>query len=149
MTPKGGSGRYHGMAGNPRGESTDHRGGAYGTPSKRNRGRIRQSGRRHGRAHAVDPNDTPVHQLGVASPDWNIRPAWYEAVLLRKEVIQPHLPVRLPCYDFTPIADSTFDNFLPKRVGTLASGVSDSHGVTGGVYKARERIQRSVLTCVY
>ncbi|SVC93960.1 uncharacterized protein METZ01_LOCUS346814, partial [marine metagenome] len=97
MTPKGGSGRYHGMAGNPRGESTDHRGGAYGTPSKRNRGRIRQSGRRHGRAHAVDPNDTPVHQLGVASPDWNIRPAWYEAVLLRKEVIQPHLPVRLPC----------------------------------------------------
>ena len=33
---------------------------------------------------------------------------------------------------------------LPKRVSTLASGVSDSHGVTGGVYKARERIQRSV-----
>ena len=64
-------------------------------------------------------------------------------VLLRKEVIQPHLPVRLPCYDFTPIADSTFDNCLPK-VSTLASGISNSHGVTGGVYKARERIQRSV-----
>ncbi len=118
MTPKGGSGRYHGMAGNPRGESTDHRGGAYGTPSKRNRGRIRQSGRRHGRAHAVDPNDTPVHQLGVASPDWNIRPAWYEAVLLRKEVIQPHLPVRLPCYDFTPIANPTFGSSLSKSWAT-------------------------------
>ena len=64
-------------------------------------------------------------------------------LLLRKEVIQPHLPVRLPCYDFTPIADSTFDScFL--AVSALASGVSDSHGVTGGVYKARERIQRGV-----
>ena len=60
-----------------------------------------------------------------------------------KEVIQPHLPVRLPCYDFTPIAKPTFDNCL-LAVSTLASGVSDSHGVTGGVYKARERIQRSV-----
>ena len=64
-------------------------------------------------------------------------------VLLRKEVIQPHLPVRLPCYDFTPIAGSTLDNCFPK-VSALSLGVSDSHGVTGGVYKARERIQRSV-----
>ena len=38
-------------------------------------------------------------------------------VLLRKEVIQPHLPVRLPCYDFVPIADSTFDGSLPKGLG--------------------------------
>ena len=60
-----------------------------------------------------------------------------------KEVIQPHLPVRLPCYDFTPIADFTFDSCL-LAVSTLASGATDSHGVTGGVYKARERIQRSV-----
>ena len=36
-------------------------------------------------------------------------------VLLRKEVIQPHLPVRLPCYDFVPIADPTFDSSLPRR----------------------------------
>jgi hypothetical protein len=36
-------------------------------------------------------------------------------VLLRKEVIQPHLPVRLPCYDFVPIADPTFDSSLPSR----------------------------------
>ena len=65
------------------------------------------------------------------------------AMLLRKEVIQPHLPVRLPCYDFTPIANLTFDNCL-LAVGTLASGTTNSHGVTGGVYKARERIHRSV-----
>ena len=37
--------------------------------------------------------------------------------LLRKEVIQPHLPVRLPCYDFTPIANPTFDGSLPKGLG--------------------------------
>ena len=63
--------------------------------------------------------------------------------LLRKEVIQPHLPVRLPCYDFTPIADPTFDGSLP-RVGPPASGVTNFRGVTGGVYKARERIHRSI-----
>ena len=62
--------------------------------------------------------------------------------LLRKEVIQPHLPVRLPCYDFVLIAGPTFDSSLP-RVGPLASGVTDFHDVTGGVYKARERIHRS------
>ena len=39
-------------------------------------------------------------------------------VLHRKEVIQPHLPVRLPCYDFTPIADPTFDSSLPKGWAT-------------------------------
>src|SRR5215218_8322293 len=65
-------------------------------------------------------------------------------VLLRKEVIQPHLPVRLPCYDFVPIADPTFDRSLPPGVRPRASGVTDFHDVTGGVYKARERIHRSV-----
>src|SRR2546423_1006235 len=63
--------------------------------------------------------------------------------LLRKEVIQPHLPVRLPCYDFTPIADPTFDGSL-LAVGPPASGVTDFRGVTGGVYKARERIHPDV-----
>ena len=65
---------------------------------------------------------------------------------LRKEVIQPHLPVRLPCYDFTPITSPAFD-CCPAlaRVGPQASGVAGSHGVTGGVYKARERIHRGVL----
>ena len=65
-------------------------------------------------------------------------------VLLRKEVIQPHLPVRLPCYDFVPIASPTFDGSLPRGVGPPASGVTDFRDVTGGVYKARERIHRSV-----
>ena len=69
-------------------------------------------------------------------------------VLLRKEVIQPHLPIRLPCYDFTLITRPTFDCCL-LTVGSQASGVSDSHGVTGGVYKARERIHCSMLTCNY
>src|SRR4051812_29640635 len=63
-------------------------------------------------------------------------------VLLRKEVIQPHLPVRLPCYDFVPIADPAFDGSLPQGVGPPASGVTDFRDVTGGVYKARERIHR-------
>ena len=70
------------------------------------------------------------------------------SVLLRKEVIQPHLPIRLPCYDFTPVINPTFDSAL-LAVRLLASGVTDSHGVTGGVYKARERIHRSMLTCDY
>ena len=63
--------------------------------------------------------------------------------LLRKEVIQPHLPVRLPCYDFTPIANPTFDGSL-LAVRPPASGVANFRGVTGGVYKTRERIHRGV-----
>ena len=63
---------------------------------------------------------------------------------LRKEVIQPHLPIRLPCYDFTPVTSPAFGSSLPK-VGSLTSGVTDSHGVTGGVYKTRERIHRDIL----
>ena len=62
----------------------------------------------------------------------------------RKEVIQPHLPVRLPCYDFTPIINPTFDGCLPQGVSPPASGVADFRGVTGGVYKARERIHPGV-----
>ena len=68
--------------------------------------------------------------------------------LHRKEVIQPHLPIRLPCYDFTPIIAPTFDGWL-LAVTSPASGVNDFRGVTGGVYKARERIHRSMLTCDY
>ena len=65
-------------------------------------------------------------------------------VFLRKEVIQPHLPIRLPCYDFTPVIGPTFGSSL-LSVGSLTSGVTDSHGVTGGVYKTRERIHRGIL----
>ena len=68
--------------------------------------------------------------------------------ILRKEVIQPHLPIRLPCYDFTPVTRPAFDNCL-LAVNSLASGIPDSHGVTGGVYKTRERIHRSILICDY
>ncbi len=56
--------------------------------------------------------------------------------------------VRLPCYDFTPVIRPAFDgSFLAVR--SPASGISDSHGVTGGVYKTRERIHRSILICDY
>ena len=65
-------------------------------------------------------------------------------LLLRKEVIHPHVPVGIPCYDFTPIISPTLDSSL-LAVGPPASGVTDSHGVTGGVYKARERIHRGIL----
>ena len=65
-------------------------------------------------------------------------------LFLRKEVIQPHLPIRLPCYDFTPVIDPAFGSSL-LTVGSLTSGITDSHGVTGGVYKTRERIHRDIL----
>jgi hypothetical protein len=60
----------------------------------------------------------------------------------QKEVIQPHLPIRLPCYDFTPVIDHTVVVAL-LAVKLTTSGATNSHGVTGGVYKARERIHRS------
>ena len=65
-------------------------------------------------------------------------------VILRKEVIQPQVPLRLPCYDFTPVAELTVVRCLQK-VGARPSGKPNSHGVTGGVYKARERIHRVML----
>ncbi len=65
-----------------------------------------------------------------------------------KEVIQPQVPLRLPCYDFTPVIGHTVDG-VPLTVRLPASGATDSHGVTGGVYKARERIHRSMLICDY
>ena len=66
------------------------------------------------------------------------QPRWF----LRKEVIQPHLPVRLPCYDFVPVTSPTLGVCL-LAVGSTTLGVADFHDVTGGVYKARERIHRS------
>ena len=65
-----------------------------------------------------------------------------------KEVIQPHLPVRLPCYDLVPVTCLTLNSFFPK-VRTLSLGTADFHDLTGGVYKTRERIHRSVLTYDY
>jgi hypothetical protein len=75
-----------------------------------------------------------------------LRPARAGGRFLRKEVIQPQVPLRLPCYDFTPVADPTVDGCLRVApVSPPASGRANSHGVTGGVYKARERIHRGVL----
>jgi hypothetical protein len=65
-------------------------------------------------------------------------------VISRKEVIQPHLPIRLPCYDFTPVTNpAVVIALLAVRLTT--SGRTRSHGVTGGVYKTRERIHRDIL----
>ena len=63
-------------------------------------------------------------------------------------MIQPHRPIRLPGYDFTPSISPTFYVWL-LAVTSPASGVNDFRGVTGGVYKARERIHRSMLTGDY
>ncbi len=71
-----------------------------------------------------------------------------EDVCSLKEVIQPQVPLRLPCYDFTPVMNHTVDGALPK-VRTLVSGAAGFHGVTGGVYKTRERIHRSMLMSDY
>jgi hypothetical protein len=80
-------------------------------------------------------------EAGMASSERSAAPV---LVLPRKEVIQPQLPLRLPCYDFTPVTGPTFDGSLPKGVRPPASGVARFRGVTGGVYKARERIHRGV-----
>ncbi len=61
-----------------------------------------------------------------------------------KILSQPFVLVRLPCYDFTPVANPTFGSVL-LAVRLLTSGVTGSHGVTGGVYKTRERIHRGML----
>ena len=68
----------------------------------------------------------------------------FEQLVSRKEVIQPHLPIRLPCYDFTPVTNpAVVIALLAVRLTT--SGRTRSHGVTGGVYKTRERIHRDIL----
>ena len=60
--------------------------------------------------------------------------------LSRKEMFQPHLPVRLPCYDLAPVIGLTLNSASQQ----LSSGPPNSHGLTGGVYKVRERIHRAV-----
>ena len=61
-------------------------------------------------------------------------------ILSRKEVFQPHLPVRLPCYDLAPITSFALGRSFRSRT----SGTPGFHGLTGGVYKARERIHRAM-----
>jgi hypothetical protein len=82
----------------------------------------------------------------VVRPGLHADPAFTTSPLAfsRKEVIQPHLPIRLPCYDFTPVTNpAVVSALLTVRLPT--SGRTRSHGVTGGVYKTRERIHRDIL----
>ena len=75
---------------------------------------------------------------------WHTLSKNMDCILRRKEVIQPHLPVRLPCYDLVPITSLTLDGSIPQGVRPPASGAAHFHDLTGGVYKARERIHRDV-----
>jgi hypothetical protein len=83
-------------------------------------------------------------------PDWNqgcsaiAEGCACHAFSFRKEVIQPQVLLRLPCYDFTPIMNYTLDGCL-LAVGSPASSATHFRDVTGGVYKARERIHRGIL----
>ena len=92
----------------------------------------------HQHAHAK-PGTVPDAWAARRTP--SRRP---EKKLRRKEVIQPHLPVRLPCYDLVPITSLTLDGSIPQGVRPPASGATHFHDLTGGVYKARERIHRGV-----
>ena len=88
---------------------------------------------------------TSILPIPSLSAEIALRPKVAKAKgLLRKEVIQPQVPLRLPCYDFTPITSHTLGGSLPK-VGSPTSGSTSFRGVTGGVYKARERIHRGML----
>ena len=89
----------------------------------------------------LPPGD--IYRTG-SCPPFELKFVSLRTYLPRKEVIQPHLPVRLPCYDFTPLTLHTF-GASPLSVGPATSGADDSGGVTGGVYKARERIHRGML----
>jgi hypothetical protein len=84
------------------------------------------------------PTPLDTIDLGV-----DVQPEGFRSRLPRKEVIQPQLPLQLPCYDFVPVTNPTLDGCL-LAVSAPASGVTSSHDVTGGVYKTRERIQRTI-----
>ena len=79
-----------------------------------------------------------MHEQGAS-----LNTGYRKSVFSLKEVIQPQVPLQLPCYDFTPVMNHTVATALPK-VRLAASGAAHSHGVTGGVYKARERIHRDM-----
>jgi hypothetical protein len=66
-------------------------------------------------------------------------------ILHRKEVIQPQVPLRLPCYDFIPVTSLALGRCLSaSRINSRTSGETSFHDVTGGVYKTRERIHGTV-----
>ena len=103
------------------------------------------------KVRGCDPGDRVLRGIILADiyrtgscPLFELKFVSLRTYLPRKEVIQPHVPVRLPCYDFTPLTLHTF-GASPLSVGPATSGADDSGGVTGGVYKARERIHRGML----
>ena len=93
-----------------------------------------------------------VERLFLTRPRCTLKRFWLSETpptfSLRKEVIQPQVLLRLPCYDFTPITSHTLDGYL-LAVELPASSTTGFRDVTGGVYKARERIHRSVMICDY
>jgi hypothetical protein len=122
----------------------------------------RQNRAKYGKVVGLGRFELPTSPLsGVRSNQLSYRPrslsVQYQVIcvsthafylVLRKEVIQPQVPLGLPCYDFTPVIDHKVVSDLPK-VSLPTSFAANSHGVTGGVYKARERIHRSILICDY
>ena len=103
------------------------------------------------KVRGCDPGDRVLRGIILADiyrtgscPPFELKFVSLRDYLPRKEVIQPHLPVRLPCYDFTPVMKPTVDAVL-LAVKQTSSGEPHSHGVTGGVYKTRERIHRGIL----
>ena len=85
------------------------------------------------------PSRLPVRTRSGGTPSVNAA-----TFSLRKEVIQPQVLLRLPCYDFTPIMNHTLDLCL-LAVSLRASSAIHFRDVTGGVYKARERIHGVIL----
>ena len=83
----------------------------------------------------------PTPESGAVVTNFENRAAnTFIRISSRKEVFQPHLPVRLPCYDLAPVIGFALGRSLRSRT----SGTPSSHGLTGGVYKARERIHRAM-----
>ena len=95
---------------------------------------------RDGADAAFDP--APDRGTGLRSSVYPGTRAEFSKEILRKEVIQPQVPLRLPCYDLVPITGFIFGACL------AAPATSDAPrfgGLTGGVYKAQEHIHRGML----
>lgn len=100
----------------------------------------------------LDEGDTTPYFVDAFAHDFHqticVDTAHYLHQAFGKEVIQPQVPLRLPCYDFTPVMNHKVVS-APPKVKLPTSFATHSHGVTGGVYKARERIHRSILIYDY
>ena len=88
--------------------------------------------------------DTGLSKLKMMGVLWFVFRTRVRVLPLRKEVIHPHVPVGIPCYDLTPITNPALNGSL-LAVGPPALGIAGFRGLTGGVYKPRERIHRDVL----